>query len=101
MTLAASHPPQWRERRIEAALALHENRLDVAERLLKAHLKDDPFDSQAIRMLAEVAGRLGRMTIAESLLRRALELHGECVGRWQAGTDRITSDRRCGTQDGG
>ncbi len=74
MTLAASHPRHWRERRIEAALALHENRLDVAERLLKAHLKDDPFDSQAIRMLAEVAGRLGRMTIAESLLRRALEL---------------------------
>ncbi len=59
---------------MEAALALHDNRLDVAERLLKAYLKADPFDARAIRMLAELAGRLGRMTDAENLLRRAVEL---------------------------
>ena len=64
----------WSPRLIEAALALHENRLDVAERLLKAHLKDDPFDARAIRMLAEVAGRIGRLNDAETLLRRAVEL---------------------------
>ncbi len=46
---------------IEAAIALNENRLDVAERLLKPHLKEDPFDAAAIRMLAELAARIGRM----------------------------------------
>jgi len=59
---------------MEAALALHENRLDVAERLLKPHLKEDPFDAKAIRMLAELAWRIGRMHDAEQLLRRALEI---------------------------
>ncbi len=59
---------------MEAALALHDNRLSDAEPLLKAHLKDDPFDVAAIRMLAELAGRIGRYKDAESLLRRALDL---------------------------
>ncbi len=59
---------------IEAALALHENRLSDAEPRLRAHLKHDPFDVAAIRMLAELAGRLGRYRDAETLLRRALEL---------------------------
>ena len=55
-------------------MALNENRLDVAERLLKPHLKEDPFDVAAIRMLAELAGRIGRWKDAENLLRRAVEL---------------------------
>ena len=59
---------------MDAALALSEDRLSVAERLLKARLKDAPTDVAAIRMLAEVAGRLGRYGDAETLLRRALEL---------------------------
>jgi len=42
----------WHPRLIEAAMAMNENRLDVAERLLKPHLKEDPFDAAAIRMLA-------------------------------------------------
>jgi tetratricopeptide (TPR) repeat protein len=61
-------------RLMEAALALHDNRLHDAEPLLKAHLKSDPFDVAAIRMLAELAGRIGRYPDAENLLRRALEL---------------------------
>jgi tetratricopeptide (TPR) repeat protein len=65
---------RWHPRLIEAALALHDNRLDVAERQLKAHLKQDPFDVAAIRMLAELAARIGRMRDAENLLRRALEI---------------------------
>ena len=65
---------RWHPRLIEAALALNENRLDVAERLLKPHLKEDPFDVRAMRMLAELAARIGRMRDAEALLRRALEL---------------------------
>ena len=55
-------------------MALNENRLDVAERILKPYLKDDPFDAKAIRMLAELAGRIGRWRDAENLLRRAVEL---------------------------
>ena len=61
-------------RLMEAALALYDNRLSEAEPLLKAHLRDDPFDAAAIRMLAELAGRIGRYKDAEALLRRALEL---------------------------
>ena len=59
---------------MEAALALHDNRLSDAEPLLRAHLKADPFDVAAIRMMAELAGRIGRYKDAENLLRRALEL---------------------------
>ncbi len=64
-------------RLLEAAVALHDNRLSAAEPLLRAHLKDDPFDVAAIRMLAELAGRIERYKDAETLLRRALELAPE------------------------
>ncbi|WP_206365009.1 tetratricopeptide repeat-containing sulfotransferase family protein [Sphingomonas panacis] len=65
---------RWPQRLIEAALALHDNRLGDAEPRLRAHLKEDPFDVAAIRMMAELAGRIGRYRDAEALLRRALEL---------------------------
>jgi tetratricopeptide (TPR) repeat protein len=65
---------RWHPRLIEAAIAMNENRLDVAERLLKPHLKEDPFDVRAIRMLAELAARIGRSRDAENLLRRAIEI---------------------------
>lgn len=55
-------------------MAMNENRLEIAERILKPHLKEDPFDAAAIRMLAEVAGRIGRWKDAENLLRRAIDL---------------------------
>ena len=53
---------------------MHEDRLDVAERLLKPHLKEDPYDVRAIRMLAELAARIGRLKDSERLLRRAIEI---------------------------
>jgi tetratricopeptide (TPR) repeat protein len=65
---------QWHPRLIEAAMAMNENRLDVAERLLKPHLQEDPFDVFAIRMLGELAARIGRWRDAENLLRRAVEI---------------------------
>ncbi|RQW43793.1 sulfotransferase [Novosphingobium sp. LASN5T] len=67
---AASYDP----RLIAAAAAMNENRLHEAEPLLRALLKEDPFDVRAIRMFAELAGRIGRYTDAENLLRRAIEL---------------------------
>ena len=54
---------------------MHDDRLDIAERILKPHLKEDPFDVRAIRMLAELAARLGRLKDSETLLRRALEIN--------------------------
>ena len=64
----------WHPRLIEAAAAMHANRLEIAERLLKPHLKEDPYDVRAIRMLAELAARIGRLKDSENLLRRALEI---------------------------
>lgn len=64
-----------RDRRLLApASAMVEGRIDVAESLLREHLRQHPTDVAAIRMLAEVAGRLGRYPDAEQLLRRCLEL---------------------------
>lgn len=65
---------RWHPRLIEAAMAMNENKLDVAERLLKPHLNEDPFDVFAIRMLAELAARIGRWRDSENLLRRAVEI---------------------------
>lgn len=62
------------EAMIGAALALADDRLPDAEAALRARLKEDATDVAAIRMLAEVAGRIGRYGDAEKLLTRALEL---------------------------
>ncbi len=61
-------------RLLEAGAALVENRIAQAEALLRAHLKQRPTDIAAIRMLAEVAARLGRFGDSEILLARCLEL---------------------------
>lgn len=61
-------------RLLEAGVALAENRISVAEALLREHLKQRPTDVAAIRMFAEVAARLGRYADAEALLERCLEL---------------------------
>jgi tetratricopeptide (TPR) repeat protein len=61
-------------RLMAAALALAENRVPEAEAALREHLKRHPTDVAAIRMLAEVAARIGRLNDAESLLARCLEL---------------------------
>lgn len=61
-------------RLIGAALALVENRIPDAEAPLREHLKRNPTDVAAIRMLAEVAARIGRYADAETLLARCLEL---------------------------
>ena len=59
---------------VRAAEALLDNDLAIAERILRPHLKARPTDVAAIRMMAELAARLGRYPDAEKLLRRALEL---------------------------
>ena len=61
-------------RLLEAAAALLENKLPLAEARLRAHLRQFPTDVAALRMLAEVAARLRRYDDAETLLRYCLEL---------------------------
>lgn len=62
------------EAMVDAALALAEDRLPDAEASLRQRLREDATDVAAIRMLAEVAGRIGRYEDAEKLLSRALQL---------------------------
>jgi len=59
---------------LAAAAALVENKLAVAERLLRAYLIQHPTDVAAIRMLGETGSRLGRYEDAENLLARCIEL---------------------------
>jgi cytochrome c-type biogenesis protein CcmH/NrfG len=59
---------------MNAAAALHANRIPEAEVRLREHLKQAPTDVVAIRMLAEVAVRLDRGEDAEHLLERCLDL---------------------------
>ena len=61
-------------RLMEAATALVDNNLPVAEVRLRTHIQSYPTDVAALRMLAEVAGRLRRYADAEDLLERCLEL---------------------------
>lgn len=61
-------------RLMAAADALIANRIPEAESLLRAHLQRAPTDVAAIRMLAEVAARLGRLEDAEALLDRCVSL---------------------------
>jgi predicted Zn-dependent protease len=61
-------------RLLEAGAALVENNLPAADARLRAHLAGHPTDVAALRMLAEVAGRLRRYTDAQQLLERCLEL---------------------------
>jgi tetratricopeptide (TPR) repeat protein len=66
----STHDP----RLMEAAAALCDNKIPVAEALLRAHLKQHPTDVPALRMLAEVGTRLGRYADAEAMLERCLQL---------------------------
>ena len=61
-------------RLLAAGAALCENRIPEAEALLRRHLLEHPTDIAALRMLAEVAGRIGRYHDAQILLERCLEL---------------------------
>lgn len=69
----STHDPEL----MTAADALCTNRIPEAERILRARLYRAPTDVAAIRMMAEVAARLGRYDDAEHLLSRCLELSPE------------------------
>jgi predicted Zn-dependent protease len=66
----AAHDPEL----MSAAAALVANRIPEAETGLRTRLRRAPTDVAAIRMLAEVAARIGRSEDAQTLLERCLEL---------------------------
>jgi tetratricopeptide (TPR) repeat protein len=66
----ASPPPEL----ADAAVAIAENRLDTAERLLQGHLAVVPRDVHALRMLADVAFEREDFPTAEAKLRQCLDL---------------------------
>jgi tetratricopeptide (TPR) repeat protein len=59
---------------LRAGMALVQNDLPAAEGILRPYLKQHPTNVKAIRMMAELAARIGRLADAENLLRRAIEL---------------------------
>jgi len=59
---------------LEAGKALNDGKLGVAERQIKSYLMKAPTDVAAIRMLAELAARIGRYVDSEHLLDRCVEL---------------------------
>lgn len=59
---------------LQAATALLENKVAIAERLIRNFLKRCPTDIAAMRMLAEVGARIGAYEDAERLLQQCLEL---------------------------
>ncbi len=59
---------------VAIAAAMLENDLPRAEAGLRQRLRAQPIDVAAIRLMAELAARIGRYADAEKLLRRALEL---------------------------
>jgi|JI8StandDraft_2_1071088.scaffolds.fasta_scaffold27342_1 tetratricopeptide (TPR) repeat protein len=61
-------------RLVAAAAALQANDLPTAETRLREHLAVAPDDVAALRMMAELAARLGRQEDAEALLERCLAL---------------------------
>ncbi len=67
---ASRYPPAL----LRAGQALVDNDLPSAETILRPYLKESPTDVKAIRMMAELAARIGRLGDAENLLRRAIEL---------------------------
>ncbi|MEN3747558.1 sulfotransferase [Sphingomonas sp. HF-S3] len=58
----------------DAARLLRAGRFEETEVRLRAHLREDPIDAGALRMLAEVAGHFGYLPDAEKTLRRALQI---------------------------
>jgi tetratricopeptide (TPR) repeat protein len=65
---------------MQAAVALCDDRLAVAEHLLREHLKRHPTDVAALRMLAELGTRIGRYGEAEAMLARCLDLSPSFTG---------------------
>jgi tetratricopeptide (TPR) repeat protein len=72
--IRTSQQPRQDANLLRAGLALVDNDLPTAESILRPYLKQRPTDVKAIRMMAELAARVGRLVDAENLLRRAIEL---------------------------
>jgi len=76
----------------QATLAIADNRLDEAEKLLRGYLKEQRDDAAALRLLAEIGARLGRLDAAERLIKGALRVAPDFPAA-QSLLERIEDDR--------
>lgn len=72
--IAAIRATAFDPQMVDIANAMLAGDLPTAEPLLRTRLKAQPLDVAAIRLMAELAARIGRLKDSETLLRRALEL---------------------------
>jgi len=73
--------PAWRNRKLEnAANALSENRVDIAQPILQRYLEKHPDDPAALRLMADIARRADQFEEAERLLLLCIENDPDCPG---------------------
>jgi len=82
---AASRP----EVLIKAAELLAQGKLSEAEPICRDFLRHSPNDIDALRLLAEIATRLGVFEDAEQLFARCVNLHRAFI--WRAAAMRMSS----------
>lgn len=66
----SSHHP----RLADAARLFREQQFEQSEVLLRAHLREDPHDAGALRLLAEIATHFNHLPNAEKVARQALQI---------------------------
>jgi tetratricopeptide (TPR) repeat protein len=78
----------------EAMTAYRENRFEDARVALVEHLKEKPQDVNALKMLAEIALKQGRMVRAEELFRKVTEMAPDFVAaRFRYATVLMTQNK--------
>jgi tetratricopeptide (TPR) repeat protein len=78
----------------DAMTAYRENRLEEARTLLLEHLNTNQSDVNAIKMLAEIALKQGRMLRAEELFKRCVEMEpGFIAARFRYATLLMTQNK--------
>jgi len=66
----------------QAEIALNDDRMEAAEKLLREVLTQDPNDVKALRMLANIALEASRFKPARKMLDRAVELKPDFIPGW-------------------
>jgi tetratricopeptide (TPR) repeat protein len=73
--------PAQRSRKLEdAAAALSENRVDIAQPILQRYLEKHPDDPPALHLMADIARRADQFEEAERLLLTCIENDPDCPG---------------------
>lgn len=95
--LAAIRESGFQHEIFQATLALADNRLDFAEQQLREYLQKQPDDPVGLRLLGELAARIGRLDPAEMLARDSLKI-SPGYGAAKTLLDRIGQARKTSNQ---